>query len=261
MADHRDLRRMAMTIGEFQRAFALAGRDGRVFERPGVVASVCPAIGFRSLFNAAAHTDASMLRDALPGLREEWESSDVTSWGVWAHESDDEAADTLSHAGLKIDSSPEAMAAPQTSIAEPEGGVTVEAATDLTEFDAVLADSYDFPPGVMVWSFPALLERFRCSVARDDNGEAVAALATVDADGDLGFTLVGTCAAARGRGFASELMRHAVADGAKRGCTTTSLQATKMGRGVYERLGYESLGKYNLWEHRSPPPWERAEKA
>lgn len=261
MADHRDLRRMAATIGAFHRAFGLAGREGRVVERPGVVASVCPAIGFRSIFNAAAYTDAPALRAALPELRHEWESAAVNAWGVWAPATDEETAAVLTEAGLSIDSSPVAMAAPVKAIAAPERGVTVEAATDLAELDAVLAAAYEFPPGVMAYSFPGLLERFRCSLARDDRGEAVAALATVDADGDLGFTMVGTRPEARGRGFASELMRHAVARAAERGCTTTSLQASAMGRGVYDRLRYEDLGVYHLWEHRTPAPWERDEAA
>ncbi|MEA2403901.1 MAG: hypothetical protein QOE08_548 [Thermoleophilaceae bacterium] len=261
MPDHRDLRRMAVTIGEFQRGFALAGKDGRVIERPGVVASVCPAIGFRSIFNAAAYTDAGDLGTTLPELRSEWESAAVNAWGVWAPAGDEDAAALLTDAGLKIDSSPMAMAASVDAIAKPEGGVSVEPASDLTELDAVLAGAYDFPPGVIVYAFPDLVERFRCSVARDESGEAMAALATAEADGDLGFTMVGTRPEARGRGFASELMRQAVAAAAERGCTTTSLQASAMGHGVYARLGYEDLGAYHLWEHRTPAPWEQEERA
>lgn len=251
MTDHRDLRRMAVSIEEFQRAFGNGGRDGRVIERPGVLASVCPAMGWRSLVNAAAYTDAAALGDALPELRSEWESAGVRAWGVWAPPDDDAAAALLTEAGLKIDSSPRAMAAPIGAIAKPAGGVAVEPASELEELDTVLAGSYDFPPGVVVHAFPRLLETFRCALARDENGDAMAALATVDADGDVAFTMVGTRPEARGRGFASELMRQAVADAAERGCTTTSLQSSAMGFGVYKRLGYEDLGVYHLWEHRT----------
>lgn len=248
------LTRMARTIGEFQRSFALAGRDGKVVEAPGVVASVCPAIGSRSLFNAAAHVDSGALAAALPRLRDEWDGAGVTAWGVWAHESDDATAALLGDTGLRIDSSPTAMAAPVAAIAPPEGNVTVDAPADLAEIDAVVADAYELPQGVMAYAFPGLLERFRCHVARDAAGNAVAAVATVVGDGDLGITMVGTREAARGRGFASEAMRCAVAEAAELGCTTTSLQSSRMGRNVYLRLGYEEFGVYNLWEHRTPAP-------
>jgi GNAT superfamily N-acetyltransferase len=254
MSAHRSLARMARTLQAFHRGFGEAGRDAHVVELPGVVASVCPAIGFRSIFNAAAYAEGGQLANALPTLRDEWAAAGVTACAVWAHESDLGTTKLLEDAGFRIDSTPTAMAAPIAAIEAPHGGVTIEPVRDLTELDAVLADAYGFPAGVVVYCFPRLLESFRCSLARDDAGRAVAALATVDADGDLGFTLVGTTNEARGRGFASELLRRAAVDAAARGCTTTSLQATAMGRGVYARLGYEPLGVYRLWEHRSPPP-------
>jgi ribosomal protein S18 acetylase RimI-like enzyme len=62
---------------------------------------------------------------------------------------------------------------------------------------------------------------------------------------------VGTDPAARRRGLAAALMRLAIADAAAAGCTTTTLQATQMGRPLYRGLGYEELGEMRLWEHRS----------
>jgi hypothetical protein len=45
-------------------------------------------------------------------------------------------------------------------------------------------------------------------------------------------------------------MRQALADARRRGCATTSLQATAMGRPVYARLGYRDLGVIEMWERR-----------
>lgn len=251
-SDPADLRRMAATIQAFSRGFGAGARDGRILELPGVVASVAPAIGFRSIFNAAAYTDVGALERALPTLRSAFDDAGVVAWGVWAHESDRRAAELLGGAGLRLDSSPTAMAARVRDVAPPDRGAIVERARDLVELDRVLAAAYEFPPGVMVHCFPGLLESFDCLIARDENGEPVAALATADQDGDCGVTLVGTDPAARGRGFAAALMCHAIAAAAQRGCTTTTLQATAMGRSLYARLGYRELGVFQLWEHRVP---------
>lgn len=59
-----------------------------MLEYHGVVASVAPAIPFRSIFNSAAYHDAQQLTAALPRLTADYEASGITAWGVWAHESD-----------------------------------------------------------------------------------------------------------------------------------------------------------------------------
>jgi hypothetical protein len=47
-------------------------------------------------------------------------------------------------------------------------------------------------------------------------------------------------------------MRRALADGRERGCEVSTLQATKLGRPVYERLGYRAFGVIEMWERRKP---------
>ncbi len=71
-----------------------------------------------------------------------------------------------------------------------------------------------------------------------------------DHDGDCSIWWVAADPAARGRGIVSGLMRHALADGRARGCEVTTLQATKLGRPVYERLGYQPFGTMEMWERR-----------
>ncbi|MEA2391511.1 MAG: hypothetical protein QOK31_1620 [Solirubrobacteraceae bacterium] len=249
-----DLGRMARTIQAFHRSFGLAARDGEVFEAPGVVASIAPAIPFRSIFNAAAHETPDALAPVLPVLRDRYERAGVTAWGVWAHEDDSRAAELLTEAGLRIDSSPTAMVrslGPEDAEFAPT--LDVVRADELPPVDAALAAAYDYPPGVLPWCFPSLLERFRGFLARDERGEPAAAVVTVHRDGDCGFTMVGAAPAARRRGLVTELMRLALADACAAGCTTTTLQSTAMGRPVYERLGYRALGAYHLWELRTAP--------
>jgi ribosomal protein S18 acetylase RimI-like enzyme len=81
-----------------------------------------------------------------------------------------------------------------------------------------------------------------------DGGAVV--LAVHDHDGDAGVTYVAARPEARGRGLVAALTREALRDAAARGCTTTTLEATKLGRPVYDRLGYRSLGTLEMWERR-----------
>ena len=83
------------------------------------------------------------------------------------------------------------------------------------------------------------------------NGTPSACAAACDTDGDCGIFLVATLPGARGRGLAGTLVSRALLD-ARRGCTTSTLQATKMGEPVYERLGYRTLGRLQMWEQRRP---------
>jgi ribosomal protein S18 acetylase RimI-like enzyme len=82
----------------------------------------------------------------------------------------------------------------------------------------------------------------------------VACVASLYHEGDCAIWNVGTREAARGRGLATGLMRQALLDAREAGCETTSLQATQMGRPVYERLGYRPLGPLDMWERRRPGP-------
>ena len=75
---------------------------------------------------------------------------------------------------------------------------------------------------------------------------------SIDHEGDCWITFVATFPEARGRGLASALMTRALLDARERGCSTSSLQATKMGQPVYERLGYCDLGSVQMWERRKP---------
>jgi GNAT superfamily N-acetyltransferase len=84
-----------------------------------------------------------------------------------------------------------------------------------------------------------------------EDGEGLASgLVAFDHGDDCSVWLVATRESVRGRGLAGSLMAHALADARDRGRTTSTLQATDLGRPVYERLGYRSLGEIQLWEKR-----------
>jgi predicted GNAT family N-acyltransferase len=61
---------------------------------------------------------------------------------------------------------------------------------------------------------------------------------------------VGPINEARGEGISGKLIAHGLADAVERGARTSTLVATKLGRPVYERLGFRSLGALEMWERR-----------
>ena len=69
--------------------------------------------------------------------------------------------------------------------------------------------------------------------------EPVATVSLISAGGAAGIYNVATVAAARGRGIGAAMTAWAVRAGADRGMQVATLQASTMGRPVYERLGFE----------------------
>ncbi len=51
----------------------------------------------------------------------------------------------------------------------------------------------------------------------------------------------------RGKGYGATMTMRAVIDGRDRDCDVAFLQSTEMGYSVYERLGFETIFKYDVW--------------
>ena len=73
------------------------------------------------------------------------------------------------------------------------------------------------------------------------DGEPASVLGTLDDGDDCGIYFVATLKEHRGRGLAGRLLHVALTEARDRGLRTSSLQSTKLGSPVYERLGYEAL--------------------
>jgi ribosomal protein S18 acetylase RimI-like enzyme len=84
----------------------------------------------------------------------------------------------------------------------------------------------------------------------DFDGRPASVALALHHDGDCGVSFVATVPKARRQGLATEVMRQALSDAAKNGCTTTTLQATEIGERLYENLGYRRLCVMQLWERR-----------
>jgi GNAT superfamily N-acetyltransferase len=79
------------------------------------------------------------------------------------------------------------------------------------------------------------------------DGRAVTSGFSVQTDQTLGIFTIATEADARGRGFGAAMTSRLIADGAAAGCTLAVLQASTMGRPIYERLGFRLVQEYEVY--------------
>ncbi len=99
---------------------------------------------------------------------------------------------------------------------------------------------------------PAVLRRSgtRCYVGEIDGDAATTALG-VTLDGFVGVFSVATPPEHRGRGFGAAITARVVADGFADGARWSWLQASPAGYGIYARLGFVALERWDCWV--SPP--------
>jgi len=72
--------------------------------------------------------------------------------------------------------------------------------------------------------------------------------------GDIaGIYFVSTLPEFRRRGYGEAMTRRAIADGRTTGCTLGYLQASKMGRPIYERMGFRVMEEYSEWKAKPRP--------
>jgi GNAT superfamily N-acetyltransferase len=224
---------------------------GGTIRRDGLLASVCPEMAHRSVFNSVVYRSTSELEAALGDLARDYADAAVAAWTVWTPQRDTAARDALARSGHRLDATPQAMAAPLDEIDSARGaqGVDWERADGVNEMCAVLEQAFGWEAGSAAAVFAGLPDHGHVYLARV-GGRPAACVAAIDAGGDCAIFNAGTLPAARGRGLCTALMRQALHDARARGCTTTSLQATAMGRPVYARLGYRELGVIEMWERR-----------
>ena len=244
--------RMLESMRVFFSAVPPSAEGGRVVQLDGVIACVTPSVPERSLPNSVVYESEDQLIDALDDLAELYEDADVLVWTVWTPEYHTRAREALAEAGNVLDANPEAMIAaldqieaPREDDPEPDPDPRAEDLGVINDLAYGTGDAFQRLLG------QGALDPAHVYVARFD-GQAVASVVTQDHDGDCSVWWVATVPEARGRGLAAGLMRRALANGRERGCEVTTLQATKAGQPVYERLGYRGLGAIEMWERRRP---------
>ena len=228
------------------RLIARASEGASLFERPGVQGAIVPAASERSVFNAVTYESAGALEEAYEELAGAYREAGA-SWTVWVHPGDVAAAALLRERGHVLDAEPPGMV---RSLRHPPSRPPLEdwTAEGSMEEVAVLND--------LAYGYDDSFHRALSNLAGDGvyvyvahrDGRPAGGLIAAD-DGlntDIGWVAVRP--EARGRGLSGKLMAHALADAAERGRQASTLVATALGRPVYERLGYEEVGAFQMWE-------------
>lgn len=229
-----------------------ASPGAQVIEREGVSAFVLPAVPERSVFNAVLYRSADRLAVCTDDLTQRYEDAGIEAWCVWVPEDDRAAAASLEQAGHVLDASPAAMLRELREAERPFGNALERwsAHGELAEVAAVNDRSYGYDTDSFSRGLSGGLGG-EGNIYLAYRGDApVASVVTTDHEGNCEVDLVATIPEARGRGLAGALLGHALADAADRGCETSTLVATRLGRSVYERLGYRAFGTVEMWERR-----------
>jgi GNAT superfamily N-acetyltransferase len=243
------LDRLYASMRHFCRLLGQASDGARVLERDGVVAAVVPACPERPVINSLHYEEAGALADAYDDVADAYAEIGA-SWTVWVHPGDRDAAELLASRGHVLDAEPAAMGRELEGVERPPDDALSDWAVTGRGADVgpINDRSYSFGGD----SFTRALGRFpegRTHVyTASERGEPVACLMVADHEGNADVEWVAVVPEARGRGLSGKLLAHALADAAERGVGTSTLVATRLGRPVYERHGYRSLGVLQMWE-------------
>ncbi|UCH53409.1 MAG: GNAT family N-acetyltransferase [Pseudomonadota bacterium] len=253
--DNQSLYRLARDLLKTEcEFFAGCSLTGRVVRWPGVMISVIPAAPDRSIFNWVIYDKPDLLFANYDAISATYNEAGVRAWTVWTDAGDNTTGPALVARGHKPDGNPVAMAAPMTDMALPDlGDLDWSTTDDISIIGRVNDAAYGFPPP----AFEAALTRWADAschgYAARLNGDVVGVtLAHEDENGDCGISGVATLPEARGHGIATRLLAVALREAQRRGCKTTSLQASALGAKVYASLGYHNVGVMGMWERRKP---------
>ena len=249
--DESELRRRAIAgLRDEVEAFGSGHPDSLSIRDDGLLASVTPASPQRSLFNSVFYEYPEVLVAHLDDLAETYDSHGIDAWTVWVPDEDRDTARLLADRGHQLDAEPRAMALELADLAP--AGATPDEIEARTGDPATAADLNDRAYGYGPDGFRAALAgdtaiRWHAAYAGE---EPVCCVGTIEVGDDCCVTGVATPPEHRGRGIAGWLVREVLEQARDAGMATASLQATKAGAPIYERLGFRDLGFIEMWELR-----------
>jgi GNAT superfamily N-acetyltransferase len=249
--DEQELRRRAIDgVRDEVEAFGSGAPSSQLIRREGLIASLTPASPQRSLFNSVFLDDPEVLAGEYGQLAQLYQDAGVEAWTVWVADEDRASAELLADRGHVLDAAPRAMAMELDRPPEVPGA---PGGIELGPCDAPTAAALnDRAYGYDENGFRAALadETSIHWLGAYADGEPVSCVGTIEVGDDCCVTGVATPPEHRGKGIASWLLLQALVAARAGGALTASLQATKAGAPIYERLGFRDFGFVEMWELR-----------
>lgn len=245
--------RQLRTLAAIDEMMADAAPDSRQLEFDGVSVLIVPATPGRSVMNAVCYERPEQLEAAYDQIASEFHAAGIEAWTVWVPRSDEHAARLLEDAGHVLDGSPEVMCATLDELELDEARanrISWTGDAELSDLVSIAGVCFGFDPGELAGALETTPPGARTYIA-DLGGRPVCSVMAFDHGGDCGIYWVATLEEARGQGLCKSLMTAALIEARERGCTSTSLQATRAGYPVYSGMGYRDFGPIDMWELRS----------
>lgn len=236
----------------FGRLQALLGGHaghGSVIEREGLIASVVPNAPDSPTLNAAVATNPDEAPGHIEELRQRYRQAKVRRWGVWLDSRASMSAQALTRAGMMVTSASPGMGAVISELPTARSDDPAQDA-DLETVGRVNDLAYGNYDGRLERTLAPLPNGILHGYKVDYDGAAAAVALALHHDEDCGISFVATIPKARRKGLATQVMRDALTQAQRHGCTTTTLQATDVGERLYRNLGYRHLCVMQLWELR-----------
>jgi ribosomal protein S18 acetylase RimI-like enzyme len=223
---------------------------GRTIERDGLVASIVPNAPDSPTLNAAVALDPDKAPAYIEELARLYKAANVRRWGVWLDGQASLAAQALAQNGMVVTTSSPGMGTRIENVKTDDPREAPPQTADLATVGRVNDVAYGNYDGRLERTLKPLPNGVLHGYRADHDGMPAAVALALHHDQDCGISFVATVPKARRQGLAAQVMRQALSDAQRSGCTTTTLQATDVGARLYATLGYRRLTDMQLWERR-----------